>query len=141
MFRIIYFFDVRVCKQFSGYNFPCILKFKFIHTQIKHECGITFKRPIICFSDVIREFKLNNNYVNRYLYNIISYLPLLDSSTGHSHVTTFAMQSGGKVKSTSTLILVVIFSACVCHWITTSFRTIFYKHPSNYNRGTTYNIQ
>ena len=66
-------------------------------------------------------FKLNGNYVNRSRPKIISYLLLADFPTWHLHVTTFFALSIGKMKYTSTLRLVVIFPACVCHCITAYF--------------------
>ena len=61
-------------------------------------------------------FKFNPNYVNISCPNTIFYLPLVKS-----HVTTFVVLSAGKVKSTLTLILVVIFTTCLCHCIAESF--------------------
>ena len=66
-------------------------------------------------------FILNHNSVNISGPKIISYIPLADSSTLHFHITTFAELSVGKVKYTLTLRLVVIFPACVCHYITIYF--------------------
>ena len=66
-------------------------------------------------------FIFNPNSVHRYCPNIISYIPLAESYTWHFHVMTFVALSVGKVKSTLTLKLVVIFSVCVCHYITAYF--------------------
>ena len=62
-------------------------------------------------------FIFDPNYVNRYHPKIISYLPLVDSSTGYLHVTAFVALSAGKVKSTLTLMSVVIFLSCLCYCI------------------------
>ena len=79
---------------------------------------------LMTFSD---NFKFNRNNVNRYLYKIIFYLPLADSSTLHYHVPTFFALSGGKVKSTLTFKLVVILQTFQCHCIrASSSGTIFY---------------
>ena len=53
-------------------------------------------------------FKFNPNYVNIYLPKIISYLTLEESSIWHLHITTFVVLSYGKLKSTLTLIFVVV---------------------------------
>ena len=52
-------------------------------------------------------------FVNSSCPQIISYLPLAESSRWHFHVTTLVVLCAVKVKSTLTLILVVIFQACV----------------------------
>ena len=66
-------------------------------------------------------FRFNPTYVNRYLPKIISYLPLEDSSTLYSHIKIFIALNLGKVEYILTLILVVIFPACVCHYTTLSY--------------------
>ena len=52
---------------------------------------------------------------------IALYLTLAESFTWHFHITTFAALRSGKVKSTSTLILVVILPSCMCQVITAYF--------------------
>ena len=118
MFWLIYLFDVINSKQLFRCNFLCIEIFKYLRTQINHGCCRPFKKSIISFVDMFIEFKFNPNSVHISCPKIISYLPLLESSTWHFHVMTFAALSAGKVKSTVTLRLVVIFPASVCHWIT-----------------------
>ena len=66
-------------------------------------------------------FRFNYNYVDKYLPRIIFYIPLAKSSMWHLHITTFFALSSGKVNYTSTLRLVIILSACVCHFITAPF--------------------
>ena len=66
-------------------------------------------------------FKSNPSYVNRYRPKTILYLLLLDLSTWNFHVTTFFALIAGKEKSTLTIRLLVIFPACVCHFIRASF--------------------
>ena len=84
------------------------------------------KGPLSDSMTCSEDFKFNYNYVNRSLPKIILYLPLAESSTQHFHITTFVALSAGKVKSTLTLILVVIFPSCVCHCIMAYFsRHIF----------------
>ena len=71
-------------------------------------------------------FKFNSNYDNISFPKIILYPPLAESSTWHFHVTKFVTLSAGKVKSASTLILLVILPAYVCHCITAYFQyTVF----------------
>ena len=53
--------------------------------------------------------RFNHNYVDRYRFNIISYIPLADSYTWKFHVTTFVALSADKVKYILTLRLVMIF--------------------------------
>ena len=79
------------------------------------------KGPSYALMTCSEDFIFNPNYVNRYRPKIILYLPLVDSSTWHFHVTTFVTLSAGNMKSTLTLRLVVIFPACVCHYIGASF--------------------
>ena len=66
-------------------------------------------------------FKFNPSSANRSRPMNILYLPLAESSTWNFHITAFVVISAGKVKSTLTLVLVVIFPAVVCHYITESF--------------------
>ena len=66
-------------------------------------------------------FRFNPNYVNKYLTKIILHLPLMDLFTWYFHFMKVLALSSGKVKSTSTLILVWILPAYVCHCITASF--------------------
>ena len=75
------------------------------------------KGPSYALLKCSNHFGINTNSVNRYLPKIISYIPLMDSSTLKSHVKTSIALSVGKVKYTLTLILVVIFPACVRHCI------------------------
>ena len=72
-------------------------------------------------------FKFNQNYVNISRPKIISYPPLAESSTCHFHVRIFFALSVGKVQSTLTLRLAVIFLACVCHFITDYFQDVFFN--------------
>ena len=116
LFWFINSFWVSIHKQLSRCNLPCIWIFKFIRTQINHGSRRPFKSSIIWFDDVIRSFEFNPNSVYIYLPKIISYLPLAESSTWHFHATIFFALSSGKVKSISTLILVVILPDCMCHY-------------------------
>ena len=72
-------------------------------------------------------FRFDTNPVHRCRPNIISYLPLTDSSTWQFYVMKFVTLSAGKVKYTLTLLLVVIFPACVIHCIRAfSYRPNFF---------------
>ena len=94
-------------------------------------CCKPFKRSIISFDDVFREFKFISNSVNISSPKTISYLPLGDSSTWNLHVTTLVALSAGKAKSALTLISVVIFPAYLCHCIGASISgaTYFTSFP------------
>ena len=72
-------------------------------------------------------FIFNPNYFDIYLTNIMSYLPLVESSTCQFHVTVFVALSSVKVKSILTFRLVVILPACVCNCITESFFGLFFS--------------
>ena len=62
-------------------------------------------------------FIFNPEAINIYLPKIMSYLPLLESSTWQFHIKKFVMLSSGKVKSILTFKLVVILPACVWHCV------------------------
>ena len=72
-------------------------------------CDVSsIKRPPSASMACLEFFTFNPSSVNISLPKIMSYLPLLESSTLHFHVTTLVALSAGKVKSTLTLKLVVI---------------------------------
>ena len=71
-------------------------------------------------------FLFNPNYINRYLPNIISYIPLAESSTWHFHVTIFFTLSSGKVNSIVTFELIVILPVFLFRSITASFLGQFF---------------
>ena len=76
------------------------------------------KGPSYASMTCLEIFRFISNYVNRFLPKIMSYLPLADSSTWHFHVTTLVTISAGKISSTSTLWLIVMFPVYVFHCIT-----------------------
>ena len=101
----------------SGEIFPV---FKYLNTYVpKSTMGVVYslKFPSSALMTYSDNYIFNPNYFNRSRPKIISYLPLEELSTWHFHVTTLVALSAGKVKSTLNLRLVVIFPACLCHYI------------------------
>ena len=114
--------------------------FKFLTTYIsKSTMGVadSSKGPSSASITCSENFKFNPNYVNRYFTKILSCLTLEESSTWYFHVTNVFALSSGKMKSTLTLISVVTFSACVCHYITEYLSKFIFQldlplQPCNY---------
>ena len=57
----------------------------------------TFKVPSPDLMTCLEHFIINPNVVYRYLPKIISYLPLVESSTWNHHITMFVVINAGKV--------------------------------------------
>ena len=100
-------------KNISGVIFSVI---KYLNIYVPRSTMYVvypLKFPSYALMTCSESFKFNPNFLNRSCPQIISYLPLAESSRWHFHVTTLVVLCAVKVKSTLTLILVVIFQACV----------------------------
>ena len=77
--------------------------------------------PWHCYSPksmvFVENFRSIPSLVSRSLLIIISYLPALESSTWHFHVTIFIALRTGKDNYTFTIQLFVVFPACVLHFV------------------------
>ena len=126
MFRPIYFFCLSIINDSSGVIFPVLKYFNSCVPKSTMDSVNHLKGPSSVLMTWFDNFRFNHNSVKKFFLRIKSYLPLAKSSTWHFYVTTFVAITSGRLNSTSTLMLVVILTAYMCHCITSCFKRYFF---------------
>ena len=120
MFRLIYFLCVSVNNNSSGVMFPV---FKFLDSYVTRSSMDTIEHLKVYHLILwhVENFGFIPNGVNISLPNIMSYLPIAESSIWWFHVKVFFVISSDKSKSSLIFRYVVILIAFMFHCTIESF--------------------